>query len=86
MEQIVTKLVAFLVQIYRDHLGLLRVFTVRCVSDKSFAERGMKLRGYIEEKLAAGSYGSISGKSASRSHVLPSSSACGAIGSTLDNL
>jgi AcrR family transcriptional regulator len=52
-EQILTKLVGFLVQIYRDHVGLLRAFMVRCGSDKSFAERGMNIHAYIAEKLAA---------------------------------
>jgi len=52
-EQILTKLVGFLVQIYRDHVGLLRAFMVRCGTDKSFAERGMNIHAYIAEKLAA---------------------------------
>ena len=52
VEQILTKLVGFLVQIYRDHLGLLRAYMVRCGTDKTFAERGMNLHAYIAEKLA----------------------------------
>ncbi|MBY0585634.1 TetR/AcrR family transcriptional regulator [bacterium] len=52
LEQILNKLVRFLVQIYREHLGLLRAFMVRCGVDRRFAERGMQLQGYIARKLA----------------------------------
>ncbi len=53
LEQILHKLVRFLVQIYREHLGLMRAFMVRCGTDRTFAERGMQLHGYIARKLAA---------------------------------
>jgi AcrR family transcriptional regulator len=53
LEQVLLKLVRFLVQIYREHLGLMRAFMVRCGADRKFAERGMQLHGYIARKLAA---------------------------------
>jgi AcrR family transcriptional regulator len=53
IEQIVAKLVGFLVEIYRKNLGLMRAFLVRSGTDRAFAERGMQLHLYIASKLAA---------------------------------
>jgi AcrR family transcriptional regulator len=50
---VAANLIAFLVQIYRERRGLLRVFLVRCATDPKAAERGTKLMNHITEKFAA---------------------------------
>lgn len=52
IEGILGRLVRFLVQIYRDHRGLLRAFTVRAGTDRAFAERVVQLQEYLSQRLA----------------------------------
>jgi AcrR family transcriptional regulator len=53
VDEILSKLVGFLVQIVRENRGILRAFLVRCGTDRPFAARTMSLHEYISRKLAA---------------------------------
>lgn len=50
---IATTLIAFLVQIYREQRGLLKVFLVRCAADPKAAQRGTKLMNHVTDKFAS---------------------------------
>jgi AcrR family transcriptional regulator len=51
--EIATTLTAFLVEIYRQQRGLLRVFVVRCATNSKCAQRGAEMMNYITERFAS---------------------------------